>query len=46
MAPELLNGEEYDYSVDYFSLGVTVFEMIGARGPFRSRGEKVMDNLF
>ncbi|CAI9612912.1 unnamed protein product [Staurois parvus] len=41
MAPELLNGEEYDYSVDYFSLGVTLYEMIAARGPFRSRGEKV-----
>ncbi|KAM9320780.1 rhodopsin kinase GRK1 [Gastrophryne carolinensis] len=41
MAPELLNGEEYDYSVDYFSLGVTLYEMIAARGAFRSRGEKV-----
>ncbi|XP_053311199.1 rhodopsin kinase GRK1 [Spea bombifrons] len=41
MAPELLQGEEYDYSVDYFSLGVTLYEMIAARGPFRSRGEKV-----
>ncbi|KAM4797275.1 rhodopsin kinase GRK1 [Rhinophrynus dorsalis] len=41
MAPELLQGEEYDYSVDYFSLGVTLYEMISARGPFRCRGEKV-----
>uniref|UniRef100_A0A8C5P8Z1 G protein-coupled receptor kinase n=1 Tax=Leptobrachium leishanense TaxID=445787 RepID=A0A8C5P8Z1_9ANUR len=41
MAPELLQGEEYDYSVDYFSLGVTLYEMIAARGPFRCRGEKV-----
>ncbi|XP_078514204.1 rhodopsin kinase GRK1 [Lissotriton helveticus] len=41
MAPELLQGEEYDYSVDYFSLGVTLYEMIAAKGPFRSRGEKV-----
>ncbi|XP_077338956.1 rhodopsin kinase GRK1 [Lithobates pipiens] len=41
MAPELLNGEEYDFCVDYFSLGVTLYEMIAARGPFRSRGEKV-----
>ncbi|XP_075056160.1 rhodopsin kinase GRK1 [Mixophyes fleayi] len=41
MAPELLNGEEYDFSVDYFSLGVTLYEMIAARGPFRCRGEKV-----
>ncbi|DAA23691.1 rhodopsin kinase GRK1 [Bos indicus] len=41
MAPELLLGEEYDFSVDYFALGVTLYEMIAARGPFRARGEKV-----
>ncbi|KFO35026.1 rhodopsin kinase GRK1 [Fukomys damarensis] len=41
MAPELLRGEEYDFSVDYFALGVTLYEMIEARGPFRARGEKV-----
>lgn len=41
MAPELLKGEEYDYSVDYFALGVTVYEFMAAKGPFRTRGEKV-----
>lgn len=41
MAPELLKGEEYDYSVDYFTLGVTLFEFLAAKGPFRTRGEKV-----
>ncbi|KAL0615109.1 Rhodopsin kinase GRK1 [Plecturocebus cupreus] len=41
MAPELLRGEEYNFSVDYFALGVTLYEMIAARGPFRARGEKV-----
>ncbi|XP_069501413.1 rhodopsin kinase GRK1-like isoform X2 [Ambystoma mexicanum] len=41
MAPELLKGDEYDWSVDYFTLGVTLYEMIAAKGPFRSRGEKV-----
>ncbi|XP_015279379.1 PREDICTED: LOW QUALITY PROTEIN: rhodopsin kinase [Gekko japonicus] len=40
-APELLKGEDYDFSVDYFTLGVTLFEMIAAKGAFRSRGEKV-----
>lgn len=42
MAPELLKGEEYDYSVDYFTLGVTLYEFIAAKGPFRTRGEKVL----
>ncbi|CAM4641889.1 unnamed protein product [Lepidochelys kempii] len=41
MAPELLRNEEYDWSVDYFTLGVTLYEMIDAKGPFRCRGEKV-----
>lgn len=41
MAPEVLRDEEYDWAVDYFTLGVTLFEMVEARGPFRHRGEKV-----
>lgn len=41
MAPELLEKKEYDYTVDYFTLGVTLYEMIAAKGPFRVRGEKV-----
>ncbi|KAM9347925.1 rhodopsin kinase GRK1b [Symphorus nematophorus] len=41
MAPELLQKKHYNYSVDYFTLGVTLFEMIAAKGPFRVRGEKV-----
>ncbi|KAJ0062105.1 hypothetical protein NL108_015681 [Boleophthalmus pectinirostris] len=41
MAPELLQKKQYDYCVDYFTLGVTLYEMIAAKGPFRIRGEKV-----
>ncbi|XP_069738565.1 rhodopsin kinase GRK1 [Phaenicophaeus curvirostris] len=41
MAPEVLRDEEYDWSVDYFTLGVTLYEMLEAKGPFRRRGEKV-----
>lgn len=41
MAPELLESKEYDYSVDYWTLGITLYEFIAAKGPFRSRGEKV-----
>ncbi|KAK5860814.1 hypothetical protein PBY51_022270 [Eleginops maclovinus] len=41
MAPEMLKGEKYDTSVDYFTLGVTLFEFIAAKNPFRNRGEKV-----
>lgn len=45
MAPELLEKKEYDYTVDYFTLGVTLYEMIAAKGPFRVRGEKVPDTF-
>lgn len=45
MAPELLEKKEYDYTVDYFTLGVTLYEMIAAKGPFRVRGEKVLNAL-
>jgi len=41
MAPELLQKKEYNYTVDYFTLGVTVYEMVAAKGPFRCRGEQV-----
>ncbi|KAJ4933434.1 hypothetical protein JOQ06_030264 [Pogonophryne albipinna] len=41
MAPEMLKGEKYDTSVDYFTLGVTLYEFIAAKNPFRNRGEKV-----
>ncbi|KAM9816830.1 rhodopsin kinase GRK1 [Neosynchiropus ocellatus] len=45
MAPELLRGEEYDFSVDYFALGVTLYEFMAAKGPFRTRGEKVENKV-
>lgn len=41
MAPEMLKGEKYDTSVDYFTLGVTLYEFMAAKNPFRNRGEKV-----
>lgn len=41
MPPEMLKGDKYDTSVDYFTLGVTLFEFLAAKNPFRNRGEKV-----
>lgn len=41
MPPEMLKGEKYDMSVDYFTLGVTLYEFMAAKNPFRDRGEKV-----
>eukprot|EP00117_Sycon_ciliatum_P017989 scpid58012/ scgid16774/ Protein kinase C iota type; Atypical protein kinase C-lambda/iota; nPKC-iota len=34
IAPEILRGEEYDWSVDWWALGVLMFEMLAGRSPF------------
>ena len=36
MAPEILNGEPQDYSVDIWSLGVLICELISGQTPFRA----------
>ena len=36
MAPEIVNSEEYGYSVDFFSLGLVIYEMLtGGEHPFK-----------
>lgn len=34
IAPEILRGQPYGYSVDWWSLGVMMFEMMAGRSPF------------
>ncbi|XP_070207266.1 protein kinase C iota type-like [Littorina saxatilis] len=34
IAPEVLRGEDYDFSVDWWALGVLMFEMLAGRSPF------------
>lgn len=34
MAPEVLNGQSYDHSVDYWSLGAIIFECLAGYSPF------------
>lgn len=34
IAPEILRGEEYGFSVDFWALGVLMFEMMAGRSPF------------
>ncbi|KAI1706462.1 protein kinase domain-containing protein [Ditylenchus destructor] len=35
IAPEILRGDEYGFSVDYWALGVLMFEMMAGRSPFQ-----------
>uniref|UniRef100_A0A4W3HHR2 G protein-coupled receptor kinase n=1 Tax=Callorhinchus milii TaxID=7868 RepID=A0A4W3HHR2_CALMI len=41
MAPEILKEENYTYSVDWFALGCSIYEMIAGRTPFKDFKEKV-----
>ncbi|XP_041378090.1 protein kinase C iota type-like isoform X2 [Gigantopelta aegis] len=34
IAPEVLRGEDYDFGVDWWALGVLMFEMLAGRSPF------------
>ncbi|CAI5775628.1 rhodopsin kinase GRK7 [Podarcis lilfordi] len=41
MAPEILNEENYTYSVDWFAMGCSIYEMVAGRTPFKDFKEKV-----
>ncbi|CAF0926250.1 unnamed protein product [Brachionus calyciflorus] len=41
MAPEVVKGEYYSFSPDWWGLGCLVYEMIEGQSPFRFRKEKV-----
>jgi serine/threonine protein kinase len=34
MAPEMLNGKEYDYRIDIWALGILLYELTHGRAPF------------
>ena len=40
IAPEILNGEEYDYSCDIWSLGVLMFYLLSGKKPFTGNTEE------
>ena len=40
MAPELINGNNYDYKVDVWSLGTILFELLTGSFPFYGKNMK------
>lgn len=46
MSPERLNGEEYGFNSDIFSLGITLAECALGRYPFQMTGKKMIKFFF
>jgi len=44
IAPEMLRAEDYDFSVDWWALGVLLYEMMAGRSPFEPLNENPGDN--
>ena len=45
MAPEIMAGFEYSYSVDFWALGVLIFEMIYSIRPYQSHNEERLKQM-
>ena len=45
-APEIVNGENYDYRIDIWDLGIILYEMINFKKPFQAKGvAKMLNNI-
>lgn len=46
LAPEIINSKQYGYSVDWYSLGLVIYEMLCGQNPFKT-GQKMsfMDQM-
>ena len=42
VAPEIILGKNYDYSVDLWSLGILIYEMLSGKTPFFSPNKKIL----
>lgn len=44
IAPEMLRGEDYGFSIDWWALGVLMYEMMAGRSPFEPVNENPSEN--
>ena len=45
MAPEVMMRKNHSFEVDYYSVGVTMYEIITGRRPYRGRTKKDIENM-
>ncbi|KAJ3116922.1 hypothetical protein HK100_000929 [Physocladia obscura] len=43
MAPEVVRKSEYNYDIDWWSLGISTFEMMYGHTPFQSKDKTILD---
>ena len=44
LAPEVLRGTGHDFAVDYWCLGIFIFELVRGQSPFYSQNEQLLVN--
>jgi serine/threonine protein kinase len=44
MSPEILNGDRYSKSVDWWAVGIIIYEMLYGFNPFNKEKEKLSFN--
>ena len=45
MAPEILQGDPYDFAVDYWSLGCVAFDLLTGSPPFTELILKILEKM-
>ena len=46
MAPEILMGKNYDKSIDWFSFGILLYELICGSFPFKVKNRKIEESIY
>lgn len=45
MSPEMVKGEPYGVSTDWWSLGILLYDMVAGQPPFKSKNQKILKDL-